>query len=363
MTIAILNQEELIEPLARQMLTRYINKKTKFSWNITDAYVDQCRENFARNQLLDISFDIVTQSMYRDHKVWRDLVMANYKSNYRELVKWLAENLKNHDLDRNHLIKLCLADPNPTFVKTMAKLVSKHEPYWHLRGEINATDDVVVLRNIIGNEQILSYKLAKSGLMWFMDSGYTNFLTGKKVWHRLVKNHIHHNIAGLKFPADRLSMFSKFPEPWRPGGETILVVESSEEYYRMIGTNIQSWRQQIFSKLSAMTDRPIKFKTKEDSRKTRVSVYELLQNNPNDYYCVISESSAAAIEAIWCGIPVITLGQHISAPVARNSLSDINNLYRGPIGDWLCAVSYCQFTQAEMLDGTAVKITRKFYNA
>jgi hypothetical protein len=91
-------------------------------------------------------------------------------------------------------------------------------------------------------------------------------------------------------------------------------------------------------------------------------VYELLKDNPNDYYCVISESSVAAIEAIWLGIPVITLKQHVSAPVARTQISDINNLYRGPIGDWLCALSYCQFTKAEMLNGTAAKITRKFYH-
>lgn len=362
MTVAILNQEELIEPLARQMLARQINKKTKFSWNTTDTYVKQCQEKFANNKLLDISFDTVNQSMYRDYKLWKDLVTAEYKGNFRELVKWLVENLDHHELDRDYLIKLCLKDTEPTFVKTLARLVSKHEPYWHLRGEIDATDDVVVLRNIVGNEKILSDKLNKSGSMWFIDSGYTNFLTGKKIWHRLVKNHIHHNVARLKFPADRLSTFSRFPEPWASTGEKILVVESSEQYYQMIGTTLDAWRQKVITQLQLHTDRPVEFKSKLQSRKDRVSVYEHLKNNPNNYYCVISESSAAAIEAVWLGIPIITLGQHVSIPVARTSISDINNLYRGPIGDWLCALSYSQYTESEILNGTAIKFIRKYFN-
>ena len=74
---------------------------------------------------------------------------------------------------------------------------------------------------------------------------------------------------------------------------------------------------------------------------------------------MISDSSAAAIEAIWLGIPVITLGRHISSAVARNDLGQINDLYRGSIGDWLCALTYSQFTKKEMYDGTALKIIKE----
>jgi hypothetical protein len=362
MTVAVLNQEELVEPLAQQMLIRHIKKNIKISWNNTDAYVKQCQENFVKNNLLDISFDTVTQSLHRDLKFWKDLVMTEYKSKYRDLVKWLVENLNKHDLDRNYLIKLCVNDPTPTFVKTLARAVSKHEPYWYLRGELDKTDDVVVLRNVVGNEKILADKLANSGYMWYLDSGYTNFLTGKKSWHRLVKNHIHHNLAELKFPADRLSVFSRFPDAWKPGGEKILVVESSEEYYQMIGTSLHDWREKVLTQLQLHTDRPVEFKSKSQSRKDRVSVYEQLKNNINDYYCVINESSAAAIEAIWLGIPVITLGRHVSTPVARTSIAEIDNLYRGPIGDWLCALSYSQYTESEILNGTAIKFIRKHFN-
>lgn len=362
MTTAILNHEELVEPLADKLIAHMIKQRVQPQWQITDQYLQDCADSYKRNQLLAIDFGKVNQSLHQDLKAWKDLVMTHYKGQYRELVHWLIENLDKHDIDRDYLIKLCVTDARPSFVKTVARMVSKNEPYWNLRGELDSTDDVAVLRNVKGNEAVLGYKLAKGGSMWYIDSGYTNFITGKKLWHRLVKNHMHHNIKGLKFPADRLSMFPKFPEPWRPAGETILVVESSEEYFNMIGTSLGEWRNKIRVQLQSITNRPIEFKSKTDSRKTRVSVYEQLRTNPNQYYCVISEASAAAVEAIWCGVPAITLGQHVSTPVTRNSLNDIDNLYRGCLGDWLCALSYCQYTEEEILDGTATKFIRKYFN-
>jgi len=47
--------------------------------------------------------------------------------------------------------------------------------------------------------------------------------------------------------------------------------------------------------------------------------------------------------------------------VARNDLSQINDLYRGSIGDWLCALTYSQFNQQEMYDGTALKLIKEYH--
>jgi len=88
--------------------------------------------------------------------------------------------------------------------------------------------------------------------------------------------------------------------------------------------------------------------------------HELLFND--EYYCVVSLNSNAATEAIWAGIPAITLGQHVTNPVTKNSLSDIDNLYYGDITQWLCMLSYSQFTKEELLDGTAARLVRKYGN-
>jgi hypothetical protein len=110
--------------------------------------------------------------------------------------------------------------------------------------------------------------------------------------------------------------------------------------------------------LKKHTDKKIVFREKAE-KKVRTSLVEELRNE--DYYCVVNINSNAATEAIWCGIPVITLDKHITNPVSSNQLSDIENLQRPHLARWLCALSYSQFTVQELFDGTAIKIVRKYH--
>ena len=356
---AILNNEELLEPLADRLILRHL-KKIQPTWPGTTEYLEKCNIQFEKTGLLSVDFAQVNVILQKDLRQWRDEIMTVYKGNYRKLVAWLSDNLDRLDLDRDYLINLCLNNTRPSFVKTIAQQLNS-QPEWLLKNEPTKRDRTVLLRNIVGNEKLLQEKIQGNHRFWFIDSGYTNFLTGNKKWHRLVKNHLHHDVTGMDFPADRLAMFGRFPMPWQQQGQKILVVESSPSHYELQGTTLDAWQQQIVGVLQQHTDRPIEFKPKTGDRKTRTTVYNLLSQNPREYYCVISDSSAAAIEAVWAGVPIITLQRHVSMPVARTQCSDINDLYRGPIGNWLCALSYSQFTQNEMLNRTAYKLTRKFH--
>jgi hypothetical protein len=149
------------------------------------------------------------------------------------------------------------------------------------------------------------------------------------------------------------------PAPWRDNGDSILVIENSKYHYQMFGTTLEEWREKMRIELQKYSERAVIFRPKDLNRKTRDNLYEHLQNS--NYYCVVTDASCSAIEAVWAGIPIITLNQHISTPVARTSLADIDNLYRGPIGDWLCALSYSQFTKKEMYNGTALKLINKYH--
>lgn len=126
-----------------------------------------------------------------------------------------------------------------------------------------------------------------------------------------------------------------------------------------MGFTLEEWRKHILTTLRQYTQRPIEFRSKNSDKKTRQSVFDLL-NQTKEYYCVVSHSSSAAIEAVWTGTPIITLGQHVSAPVARNDLSQINDLYRGPIDEWLAALTYHQYTYEEFKNGTALKLSRMY---
>ena len=225
------------------------------------------------------------------------------------------------------------------------------------RTDFNDVNEDCVLRNTVGNEQFLISKIDNQLPFWFIDSGYTNFTEINKRWHRLVRNHLHYGNY-FEAPVDRLGMFKTFPQQWRNSGDKILVIEPGSFAANIFHVNVDKWKKDVENELRRYTDKEIIFREKTP-KKTRDPLYSHLCNE--DYYCVVSINSNAATEAIWAGIPVITLGKHISNPVSRSSLSDINNLYRGPLANWLAMLSYSQFTYDELIDGTAVKILRKYH--
>jgi len=215
-----------------------------------------------------------------------------------------------------------------------------------------------LLRNTVGNENILVDKIDHKLPFWFIDSGYTNFIEPNKKWHRLVRNHLHFN-THFDAPTNRLDSFRSFPKPWRRGGNTILIVEPGEFAASIFHTEAKAWGQQIVAELRKYTDRPIEFRSKTN-KKTRTSLYQQLLTG--DYYCTVSINSNSAVESIWAGIPAITLDKHVSNSVTRNSLSQINDLYYGPLGNWLAWLSYCQFTYEELMDGTALTIIKEYHS-
>ena len=354
----VLNRDEVLSELAKRMLAQQL-KKIKPEWPNTTVYIDKCRKRRAKSSLVDIDFDTVNAQLRQDLQAYKDVVVTQYKRQYRPLIAWLEQNYDRLGIDRQHLIGDYVASGTKNFVKTLGQQLTD-QPVWTIAGDPVPDDQSVIIRNIINNEALLQHRLANSLPFWFIDSGYTNFLTGKKLWHRLVQDHLHTNTPNGYFPADRLSQLPSMPAPWRGEGSRIVVVCASEYHHQIQGTDLEIWQQQVKQKLRQHTDRPIEWRKKRLSRKTRTSVFEDLQDD-KDVYCVISDSSAAAIEAIWLGIPVITLGRHISSAVSRHDLSQINDLYRGSIGDWLCALTYSQFTQQEMYDGTALKLIKEYH--
>lgn len=218
-------------------------------------------------------------------------------------------------------------------------------------------DEDCLMRNTIGNESFLIDKIDNRKPFWFIDSGYTNFLEPAKKWHRLVRNHIHFTNE-FEAPADRLGMFPKFPKQWRLGGSKILVIEPGSFAAGIFHIDVEQWKREVEAELRKYTDKQIVFREKVNKKK-RPSLIKELQNE--DYYCVVNINSNAATEAVWCGVPIITLDKHITNSISRDKLSDINNLYRGSVAKWLCCLSYSQFTFDELMDGTAVNIMRKYH--
>jgi hypothetical protein len=354
----LLNHEELVIGLARRVLAQHL-KKIQPAWTSTNEYLAKMKKKQDKSGLIEIDFATVNECLKKDIQTYYDHVITEYKKKYRPLIVWLGNNFDRVDVNRRYLLDSYINSNAKHFVKTVGQQLTD-QPVWTIVGDPVPDNQPVIIRNIINNEALLQHRLANRLPFWFVDSGYTNFITGKKQWHRLVANHIHHKpIKTRYYPADRLHLLASMPAPWRDSGDAILVVENSAKHHELFGTTLDAWRENIIQQLSQHTDREIVFRPKQDDRKTRDNLYQHLMDC--NYYCVITDASTSAVEAVWAGIPIITLNRHISTPIACTELSQVNNLYRGPIGNWLCALSYSQFTTKELYNGTALELIEKYH--
>jgi hypothetical protein len=286
-------------------------------------------------------------------KIWQ--LMDQNKEKYFQVIH------KNMDqvleaLGTERVLSMYKKSKMQHFVKSTGLTIHKNAELVRRQDFTDYKQDCLI-RNTTGNEQLLVQKIDNRYPMWFIDSGYTNFLETNKKWHRLVRNHIHHDRM-FEAPVDRLSNFTSFPQPWRQSGEKILIIEPGPFAAGIFHVDLKTWKYDVERELKKYTDKKIVFREKAE-KKIRTSLVEELHNE--DYYCVVNINSNAATEAIWSGIPVITLDRHITTPVSRSKLSDINNLARPHLARWLCALSYSQFTKEELYDGTAINILRKYH--
>lgn len=356
----LLTDQELAESLAVSLISRHLGQHS-ISWSQTDGYIQSCADKKTKSGYNEFDFVMFHSCIDQDLGAWQKNIKKYHKKHFRRLVNYLIPHLQNLGNDQ-YLLDLALGSSRTGIIQTLAQQLSDHCKYITQR-QYHQSNSTLLLRNIIHNESILKDLLADKSSFWFLDTGYTNHLTDKKVWHRVVANHIH-AIPDISrpWPADRLHQLSVLPEPWHHKGTRILVVESSPSHYQIYDDDLERWRQRINDQVQQY--RPgtsVEFYCKQD-RKVRTSVWEYLRQDPKSWYCVINDSSAAAIEAVWLGIPVITLRPHVTTPIACTDISQINNLYRGPIGNWLCALTYSQFTLHEIQNGIARKIIRKFHN-
>jgi hypothetical protein len=344
----------LYEPELRLIYAEFYEKMNSEKVNgqkAKDFFDDRQKKKF---------YDKLYKAIHRDVKEWMNNIKEFFprkrEYNFHKIHKNIEYFIEK--FGEENIFEMYRNSPYKNFVKGTGLTLQPDADFIRRKDFTDYTQDCLI-RNTVGNEELLVTKIDKGYPMWFIDSGYTNFLEFNKKWHRLVRNHLHTG-KFFKAPVSRLDSFKKFPVPWRKGGDVIYVIEPGPFAANVFHIDLKTWKYKVEEELRKYTNKPIKFREKKPLRERTKLFDELLFND--DYYCVVSLNSNAATEAIWAGIPAITLGQHITNPVTKNSLSDINNLYYGDITEWLCMLSYSQFTKEELMDGTAVHLVRKYMN-
>lgn len=356
----ILNRQEIAEFLSSTISFKKLIDDSDIDWAETRSYISTVEEKYLTGAKFVPKFKSrVLQTLEIDLQNYIKKNKESIARRRKAFNKIIFENIDYfiEKLGEPLILDMYQKSNKKGFVKSTGLSINENSKLILRNSYINIKHDCL-FRNMEGNENLLLEKMKNKLPFWFIDTGYTNFLNGKrKDWHRLTRNHLHH-YRMFDAPTDRLGNFDFFPKKWRTDGERILVIEPGSFSASTFNIDIDKWKKDISSEIRKYTDRPILFREKLP-KKERKDLYTELCDG--DYYCIVNINSNAAIESIWAGIPVITLGKHISNPVSRNKISDINKLYRPNIAEWLCMLSYSQFTHEELINGTAVKILREYH--
>jgi hypothetical protein len=213
----------------------------------------------------------------------------------------------------------------------------------------------VVLRGVTKRKQMAACRAAGRDF-YYIDTGY--FGNGKKkTYHRITRNDVQHFGPIIDRPSDRVPPdvgVSKF----RRQGSKILLAPPSQKLLNLYDINLEEWLTRTQADIRKHTDREIVIRLKQ-SRSVRQSSDTIQQALDDDVFCLVTFSSIAAVEALLHGKPAITLGPNAAAPLCSHTVSEIENPFIPDLDQVRALIrhlSYCQFTEAEMRDGTAWRI-------
>jgi hypothetical protein len=363
----LLNNKEIAHFLASQIKYAEAAYSVPYDTTITQQLEVQIKVEKSKKKyrLYGLDDDLkkriknkIFKSVEEELKAWIDQVNESIDYERQCTFELIHENIDRvlEKLGEEKVLEKYKNSSKQNFVKSVGLRINSDGELIRRKNFTDYSQDCLI-RNTVGNEDLLVTKVDRKYPFWFIDSGYTNFLEPNKKWHRIVRNHLHHG-KFFDAPCYRLSNFNSFPLPWRQGGEKIMVIEPGPFAAGIFHVDLKTWRYDIEKEIRKYSDRPIVFREKMP-KKERTRLYDHLLEE--DYYCLVNINSNAATEAIWAGIPVITLDRHITNPVSRSKISEINDLYRSTIGDWLAMLSYSQFTYEELISGKALELVAKYH--
>ena len=199
---------------------------------------------------------------------------------------------------------------------------------------------------------------------YFIETGYLgnyrcdNNLTGRKVYHRVVKNAMQHSTI-MDVPDDRWQQLVKFNPKleyngWRRTGSKVLVVLPTEKPFQYYGHDRATWIQKVERTIKKYSDREIVWREKASrGERTNDTIYDALDD---DIYALVTYNSIATVEAVQYGIPAFGLAPTAADPVCCNDLTQIENPVmpdESIIYKWLSSIAYSQFSLDEILTGQA----------
>ena len=279
----------------------------------------------------------------------------------------LSQEFIQYIIDQDALFDRCLKFSDyPAMIMAAypdSKFVAKNR-FWDEAKEI--LKNPVLLRGISAGK-IAKFVQEHGQDYYFIETGYLgnyrcdNNRTGRKVYHRIVKNSMQHSTI-MNVPDDRYQALVNFNpaleyKGWKRSGSKILVVLPSEKPFQYYGHDRAKWIQKVEKTIKKYSDREIVWREKASrGERTNDTIYEALDN---DIYALVTYNSIATVEAVQYGIPAFGLAPTAADPVCCNDLTQIENPTmpsEDMVYKWLCSIAYSQFSLDEILTGQAWKM-------
>lgn len=147
-------------------------------------------------------------------------------------------------------------------------------------------------------------------------------------------------------PDDRWKALQTPASLWARNGKHIVVAIPTPTYEKF--HKIEGWTDRTLRALALLTDRQIVTRDKESKRP--------LQADLDGAHCLVAHGSNAAVEAVILGCPVVVDRCSAASLVGRTDLKDIENPIYPDREPWLRALSYSQFNERELCDGTLFRL-------
>jgi len=233
--------------------------------------------------------------------------------------------------------------------------------------DINETIKPMVVRGVTSKSEIVECQKNNRDF-YYIDTGYIgNFpspgnTSGKKIWHRIVKNDLQHNIP-KDLPGDRWERLVK-QDPrlgwsgWKSHNQKILLVLPNPKACRYYNIDCDQWIAETTEKIKTYSNLPIEIRVK-GSRSERNHGYSIYDAFDTGVYATVSFNSIASLESVLYGIPAFVSVPCAASPLVSTDLSQLKNPYKPEMNLIIkqCkTLAYGQFRQDEILDGTAWKI-------
>ena len=147
-----------------------------------------------------------------------------------------------------------------------------------------------------------------------------------------------------KVPTDRWDFLrlSEYVKPWNKNGRHIVVADTLPDYWNLFSD--PDWTKRTVALLKQHTDRPIIVRDKE----SKVPLYDELR----DAHALVAHGSIAAVEAVVMGCPVFVAPTCAAALVGQTDFTKIEEPIFPERMPWIYSLSYCQFNEGELVDGT-----------